>query len=775
MILGRVAGGLVAPALLGAAALLLGPALGPAAAGPATGPTPSAATAGRAAVTASPPAATRGPVGAGALSVSIESLTPAIPEADGTIELRGTITNTSDQPVTAVAAVLRVSPTPLTSRGEIPEVLAGAGQRTGQPIAGTRTELTDALAPGATIPFTLTADVADLPVASAGAYVTGAEALGSTGAGIVRQDMDRTFLPWWPSGSTLPTLLLTTLWPLVGPPVQDAAGVLLSEQPAVQMSTAGRLDTLVRAAAAAPGTVTLLVDPQAVQVAADMADGYEVRQASEPVGGTRAAEVSAWLDRVRQAVADPGADAAGMLYGQPDVVAAQRGRALTQTLRQRPAIDASTEQTLGIPLPTTVALVPGGMVDDATASRLATAGLRATVLSDRALPLATGTFFTPSGSVVHQTERGPLPVLLTDTGVSQALMMPVGTPAERTAAQQRLLAETLTTVTELAETQRLLVAAPEADWSPSIAGAQMFVETLASTPWIEPTSLDRALAREPSTLPRQQLQYGPAQREDELPPDQVADVRAQFADLGAYGEILAPEDIPLTGRTAPSRGLAGWFRGHPEEGQVLVATVNGQVRFVSESVRVVSSGSITVSGSSGTIPVTIENLGTLPVTVGLSMTSQPPQLFQAEPVEPIRIEPQRRTSVEVTAQVAAAGPVPVTVQVTTPEGRPFGDPGVLVVRSSAYADAARILVRVALVALLLAVVVHGVRRARRARRARRSTAESAGPAGGGAGPSPEAQSDTPANTPRGPGPAPGAAATTRSEGAADGPAEVPSG
>jgi hypothetical protein len=58
----------------------------------------------------------------------------------------------------------------------------------------------------------------------------------------------------------------------------------------------------------------------------------------------------------------------------------------------------------------------------------------------------------------------------------------------------------------------------------------------------------------------------------------------------------------------------------------------------------------------------------------------------------------------------------VEVQLTTPDGRDFGEPGELTVQSSAYANAAGILVRVALGALVLAVVVHGVRRARRRRR-----------------------------------------------------------
>ena len=701
--------GLVAPALIAVTALspVAAPGVPLVAPGTAAGPPVRVAL---------PPS--RDPVGAGALTVRIDTISPSVPGADDTLTLRGEITNTSAEPVTGVAALLRLSPTPLVNRGEIAEVLAGQGARTGEPVAGTRTDLDDRLEPGASVPFTLSAAVEDLGLGSPGAYVTGVEALGDAGTGVVRQDIDRTFLPWWPPGTTLPTLLLTTLWPLTGPPQQDAEGILLSEEPAVQMSPAGRLDTLVAAAASQPGAVSLVVDPQAVQVASDMSDGYEVLTDSGTSPGTRAGEVAQWLDDVRTAVADPVADPAAMLYGQPDVVAAVQGRVLAATLRQRPDIDAATEEALGVALPATVALLPGGVLDQPTADRLARAGLAATVLSDRALPLATPTYFTPSGSVVLETGEGPLPALLTDSGLSAALAMPLGSSAERTAAQQRLLAETLTTVAELPETQRLLVAAPEPGWSPPAEGARMIVETLASTPWIEPTGLASALAREPSTLARSPLVYSAADVEAQLPADQVDDVRDQFDGLAAYRQILAdPDDLPLSATTAPTRGLSSWWRNHPEEADDLIDRVNAQVRAATGSVRVVSSGSITVSGSSGTIPVTVENLGTRPVRVGLELTSDPPQLFVADPIEPFRIEPGTRTSLEVTAQVAAAGPVPVTVQLTTAEGLPFGIPGELVVQSSAYADAARILVRAALAALLLAVVVHAVRRARRRRAA----------------------------------------------------------
>ncbi len=186
------------------------------------------------------------------------------------------------------------------------------------------------------------------------------------------------------------------------------------------------------------------------------------------------------------------------------------------------------------------------------------------------------------------------------------------------------------------------------------------------------------------------------------------------AELTSYsGALTDSADLAAVTRTAPARTLSGWFRGRQEEQDRLIATVSRQTQEALESVRIVSNGAITVSGSSGTIPVTVENLGPAPVTVGLTLTGNPARLFTAEPVEPFRIEPGRRTSVEVPAEVNAAGPIPVTIEATTVKGAPFGVPGRLTVSSSAYANAARLLVQASLALLLITVIVHGVRRARR--------------------------------------------------------------
>jgi hypothetical protein len=246
----------------------------------------------------------------------------------------------------------------------------------------------------------------------------------------------------------------------------------------------------------------------------------------------------------------------------------------------------------------------------------------------------------------------------------------------------------------------------------------MVATTLTAAPWVTATSLGAALAREPSSLPRVQVGPTPEQEALELPAAHVAAVRAQYLDLVGYAEVVSDAQIiPEVTRTAPTRQLGAWFRAHPDVRTELTALVDEQVAGLIGSVRVVSSGSITVSGASGTIPITVENSGPSEVTVGLQRSATPPQLFSAEPVEPFTIAPERRTSVEVTAQVAAAGPIPVAIQLVTARGDAFGEPGLLIVESAAYANAARVLVQLALAALVLAVVVHGVRRARRRRRA----------------------------------------------------------
>jgi hypothetical protein len=644
-------------------------------------------------------------------------MSPAVPSAGDELTFTGLVTNPGPGVVRDVEAQLRISRTLVTRRDEFADVLAGGRDRLGAPVPP-RVKLTARLAAGDSASFRVSVPVSQLRLGRAGVYVMGLEVLGDAGAGVVRQDVDRTFVPWWPPDTDAQPLLLTTLWPLTVPPLRDAGGTMLSEDTGAQMEPRGRLSVLLRGVASSPGTATVVIDPGLVAAAADMADGYFVRSDGERTGGAHAQSASRWLADLRELVEDPRSGATAMQYGWPDLVAARRGRLLGTLMRQRAEVNRQTRQVLGRPIPARLAWLPDGVADVGTIEGLAANDVGAAVLSDRTLPPRTTPRYTPSGTARVPTDDGDLPVLIADSGLSGALAMPMADSAGVVAARQLLLADTLVATLELPGTQRLLVAAPDPAWDPTPEAAQMVLDVAGSTPWLQPTSAQAALAREPSTLPREVARYGPQDRAAELPADQLAGAAEQFSSLRLYAGVLSdPADVPMDARMAPTRGLSGWFRSDPAPGRALARTVTRQLDRTLDSVRVVSSGSITVSGTSGTIPVTIANDGPAPVTVSLTLASNPPQLITSEAVEPVEIDPGRRRSLEVPATVAAAGPFPVAVQLTTERGVPFGEPGELSVRSSAYANAAGTLVRVALGALFLAVLVHGIRRARRLRRA----------------------------------------------------------
>ncbi|MGV1004415.1 MAG: DUF6049 family protein [Candidatus Nanopelagicales bacterium] len=656
-------------------------------------------------------------LGQGDLSIRIDKLTPVVPTAKSTLRLAGVVTNTSDQPMAAPAVALRVSPTPLYTRSEISAVLSGDTTREGVRIAGTTKSVSDSLAPGESAHFEVSAPFAQLELPRAGAYVVAAEALGDGGAGLVRQDLDRTFLGWWPEGTNAERLGVTLLWPLSQLPDRDTTDTFLTDQLGLDVSPAGRLANLVDAGAEHPGKLTWLVDPEVLQAAEVMSQGYRKYQSATSktkVTGTRTAEAAAWLADLRAALRATSASAVGGLYATPDLDAARTGRALANLLSQREAVDVQTAATLRSNLASDVAYAPGGNLTAATISQLAAAGVESVVLSDTAVPTDLPLNYTPSGASRIQTDSRAMPALLTDSGLTETLAMPAAGRADIVALRQRWVAETLVTALERPNLARVVAATPALDWSPSLAGARAVLAVLDGVPWVKAVPLNAALAGAEPVPARTHAEPTPEQTAVQLPADYVRKVRANQRGVTSYRRLVTnPDDVPLSLQQAPGRQLSAWLRGAAETRDRLATLVGNQVRTVTESVDVISSGAVTISGSAGTIPVTVSNQGDLPVTVGLVLSSNPPILFQADPVAPFEIAAGKRTSVEVPAKVAGSSSIAVEIQLVTATGTPIGESTQLLVKSAAYAQAARLIVQSSLVLLVVAVLVHGVRRARR--------------------------------------------------------------
>lgn len=650
--------------------------------------------------------------------MTITAFRPVVPKPTSTLRVRGSVVNTSEKPVSNVTVALRLSPTPLNSRSEIGEVLSGNTTREGIRMASTMTTLTVELPPQASVDFTLEVPVDTLTLPQPGTYVTAVEALGDAGVGFERQALARTFLPWWPPGTEAQPIGLTLLWPLTGPALRDATGTYLDDELAVQMSTAGRLSNLVSGAAEAAGRVTWVIDPQVVQAAQDMAGGYRVYidpQTQQFTRGTRSSEAAAWLTALTVAVNDPGARVMSGLYADPDVEAAKEGGALGNLLSQQVPALAQMADILGRSASGNLVIAPGGNLSEPTLARLA-GHVSGVALAQAAMPTVQPVNYSPTGAAELTTEDGTLPAALLDGGLTAALAMPAESPQDAILLRQRILAETLTAALEAPNMERTLAGSPQPEWSATqtaIAG----VLRATDVPWVKPVTAMSLLSNPDTGLSRVHAPLSQDQIDAQLPAGYVSAARANQRTVTSYRAMVSDSDeVPLAMQQAPTRQLSAFLRTRPTPRASMASLVSGQVAAAVDSVRVVSSGSITISGESGTIPVTVSNDGVSEVTVGLEFNSNPPQLFHAEPVAPFQIEPGKLTSIEVRATVAGAANVPVAIQLVAKNGRPVGEPTILVVRSAAYARVARVIVQLSLVLLVGAVAVHGVRRARRASR-----------------------------------------------------------
>ena len=276
---------------------------------------------------------------------------------------------------------------------------------------------------------------------------------------------------------------------------------------------------------------------------------------------------------------------------------------------------------------------------------------------------------------------------------------------------------------ELPQTPRTVVMAPPMAWRPSEAYARTVVRTLASLPWVRPTSLSALLAAAPSDVTRTLAPYPESAANAQLPSTYVARIAATEREAATLAEIVggASDGTGAVVGALQRSGSAFW-RAERRTGDALLTRTTAGVDELTAKVRVVSSGSVSLPGETGTIPVTIANDLEVPVTVGLRVTGDPAVRLEASPVAPITIAPGRKTSVEVTARVAGSGSVTALLQLTTPSGQDYGEPARIEVGSAAYARAAAWVVGAAFALLLALVAVNTVRRVRVARVARRRAA-----------------------------------------------------
>ena len=655
------------------------------------------------------------------VSVTLIGLSPVALGDSDTLTVSGRIANTGMSDVTAVSVRLTISASPLADRRSIHQVTQGEPPPDAIPLYETAVAVSDQIAPGITEDFRLSIATSALPLGSPGVYVVGVEVVGFGSAGFVILGTAQVLMPYVPSD--IVPLGITWLWPLATWPGQAPDGVLLGDLIPREISEGGRLHALLEVGATSPG-VSWVVDPQLLQVVGDMADGYLVEKGGDIRPGNAQPAAAAW-QRLARATLGPRPQETGrtpsrerplvaLPYADIDADAVVRAGLDADVVRAATSAGELIREQVGREADATIAWAAGGEMDLATLELLASANVRAVVVRERAVPLIADPGYTPTGHYDVPSTSGSVRALVVDSGLYDALTMPQTSQSQILAARQRFLAELAYVALDGGPAGRTLVAAAgSARWEPNPRLLRALLASLRSTPWTRLIPVSVLLDAAPTPDARSWAPYRPKAQGRELGTAYMNRIVRAGDSLDSLRGVVT-DALPITASvtTALIRAESSAWRTRPSSGTSLVEVTQATIDADIAKLRIVPRDEITLSGDRGLVPVTVANNFDEPVVIGVSLQGNPTARLASSPVNGIRIEPGRKASLDVDVRIVGSEPLPVTVQLIDAQGRAYGEPVIVELRTTAYARAALWFAVAAAVLLVVLVFFDIVRRAR---------------------------------------------------------------
>jgi Family of unknown function (DUF6049) len=656
------------------------------------------------------------------VTAALRTVEPAAPVPGDTLVLAGTVRNSGEESLDNVQALLRYSRDPLESRSDVRRVVDDLEYRYGRRDERYFEVIADRLAPGATAGFRLEVPVDEIGFFEPGVYAVGVDVRGTPVSGPrITLATERTLLPWM-DGVDAPPVPVAVLWTLAAPPQLQADGTLSTDDLATQVAPGGTLEGLLDAGRGTP--VGWLVDPDLVATLGRMTGGYEVDAGDgtvQPGRGVSAA--TQWLETFRSTVA--GGDVSLLPYAVPDLVALAHDDQAWAGSVAEDAVEASRDAadddsaTGSANAPrrprTDLAALPGGAADTAGLVALASAGITTVVLSGDAV---SPTADRARGRVA--AGDGVLDALLTDPGLDAA----AAEAAARASAddpglvevRQRWMAETALAVLDAGRSGEdpagLVTAAPQ-QWRPDPTFARTLVDTWTSTPWITPSTVAEVATEPPSGGTSGVLVPDPPEDAAELPEDLVHAVATAHGDVTRYLDLLAePDEEAAALEPALLRSTAAAWRVDPGSGRGYASTLSADARESLGSVAVLVPRAVTLSSRTGVFPLTVTNDLDRPVLVDLELTPANPDRLRIEAVESLRVEAGEKAAVDVRAEAAANGTVPVVVRLSTTTGEPLGRAQQVRVVATDYGTIGWVVVGLGVLVLVAATVTRVARRPR---------------------------------------------------------------
>jgi Family of unknown function (DUF6049) len=677
-------------------------------------------------MTASAATAASDATGSRAATVNVDSLTPTVPGKSATIKVKGTVTNDSGEPITGAHVGLRVGANgPLISRNAIGNT-ASSGNFSpladGEEVPRHTLNLPD-IPPHVSYPFTLDMPVSALKLGREGVYEVGITASGTTkDTGYEHVvGIKRTFLPWYGHSSGRKTQT-TLLWPLIDQPRMDIRSPSGDDQQpplfrddslARELAPGGRLQQMVSLGEKLP--VTWVVDPDLLATVDAMTHPYKVLgpggDATHTTNGTGSAYAKQWLNELQTAV--QGKQIVALPFGDPDLASiAHRGQSVPGTIAHlKSATDLSsvTVQTvLGVTPRTDFAWPVDGAVDPSIVNT-ATAGGADKIIARSDSFRETGQLpYTPTAA---RPIGGGSTAIVADASLSNAFSGDLTSAGASTLAVQRYLAQSMMIYEQAPGKSRSVLVAPQR--MPTAAQAQAMATAFSAATkggWTTPIPLGAAVDRTPDPAANQTVpssrQYPSALRRQELSTTAFKKIQSVQSSLNSFVVILS-----LKGRVttpfgnAVMRSMSTQWRGRTHDATAFREDISSYLGDLTDDVHILKKQTVTLSGRSATVPVTVENNLAQRVS-GLQLRLISTQSNRLNPGLPqtVDIDGGHSRSLKFDTTAHANGLASVTAQLYTKDGVPYGQPMNFQVNVTSITDTVMLVIAGGLLLLVLAGV-----------------------------------------------------------------------
>ncbi|MFJ4850640.1 MULTISPECIES: DUF6049 family protein [unclassified Streptomyces] len=670
------------------------------------------------------------------VDVSVDSLSPAVPTKGDTLTVTGTVTNKGKQTVTDAEMGVEVAPGgPLTTRSAI-GTAAGRGTYSpgvdGYEIAGHTAGLED-LSAGMSRSFTLKIPVKDLHLDADGVYQLGISLAGQTRATGYRQilGVERTFLPWYTTASAKSTRY-TFLWPLIDRPHlavrsegdDQQSPIFLDDHLAQDLAPGGRLQQLVTLGRNLP--VTWVVDPDLIATVDAMTRRYQVAgpggDLDHTTSGTGTDDAKRWLTDLKTALT--GDEVIALPFSDPDIASiAHHGKNVAGTLAHlNTATELATttfETVLHITPATDVAWPVQGAVDPSIVDVATSAGADKVIARSDSLGEPGQPGYTPTSA---RPIGGGTTAVVADAGLSEGFEGDMMRAENATLAIQKFLSQSLMVTMQAPDRQRSIVVAPQR--MPSASQAQAMAQAIASvesSAWAETMDFSDAAKATPDPRANRKVPSGKAYpsslRKRELSTEAFRQIQATQARLNGFLVILSRKDrvtTPFT--TALLRSMSTEWRGNPGGAASFRSAIGTYLSDLMGLVQILpKTGTLTLSGRSGTIPVTVKNeLGQTIEGLTLELSSSQGNSMDPGAPQPVTVEGGHTRSLKFAATAARNGLNTITAQLYTKDHVAYGKPITFTVDVTSITSTVMVVIAVGLLMLVLAGVRMYHQRKRRA-------------------------------------------------------------